>query len=76
MPPFDRAAYQGALAVLDAAACEAMAASQIQAVRNPATLLDSHIAYAASVHARLADAGAALMRAAPLSRWVSADFED
>lgn len=64
-------AYQTALGKLDSAVCEAIAVSQASANR----MASPNWGYATKVFARLCSAGMAMMRAAPLSRWIRSDFE-
>jgi hypothetical protein len=71
-PGVDRAAYKAAIASFDAAICEAIAVSQASSGRQPAI----NVAYATYVFTRMCGAGMALIRAAPLSRWIRADFDD
>lgn len=68
----DRAAYEAALAEFDVAICEAIAVSQASSGRLPAT----NIGYASHVFTLMCGAGISFIRAAPLSRWVRADFDD
>ena len=70
-PSVDREAYQVALVKLDAAVCEAISVSQASANRMAAP----NWGHATKVFARLCSTGMAMMRAAPLSRWVRSDFE-
>lgn len=64
--------YLQALEVLDSAVCEALAVGQAQAGRQASPCFG----YATYLHARMCSHGAAAVRAAPLSRWVSSDHED
>lgn len=63
--------YRKALSAYDVAICEAYAVSQAQANR----LSKPHIAYASYIFARLCAHGVSLIRAAPYSRWVKAEYE-
>lgn len=72
IPPVDQSAYQAMLEKLDTAVCDAIAVSQASANRMTAP----NWGYATRVFARLCSAGIAMLRAAPLSRWVRSDFED
>ena len=65
-PSVDRSAYQSALDKLDAAVCDAIAVGQASANRMAAP----NWGHATKVFARLCGAGMAMIRAAPLSRWV------
>lgn len=69
---FDHAAYKAALQGFDAAVCEACAVSQRTANRQP----EIHVAYASYVFTRMCGAAIAMVRAAPLTRWVRSDFDD
>ena len=71
-PSGDRSAYQSALDKLDAAVCDAIAVSQASANRMAAP----NWGHASKVFARLCGAVMAMLRAAPLSRWVRSDFEN
>lgn len=71
-PSSDRSAYQAALDKLDAAVCDAIAVGQASANRMAAP----NVGHATQVFARLCGAGMAMVRAAPLSRWARADFEN
>lgn len=62
--------YQTALGILDTAVCEAIAVSQASANR----MVTPNWGYATKVFARLCSAGVAMIRAAPLSRWIRSDF--
>lgn len=64
--------YLQALGYLDSAVCEALAVGQAQAGREASPCFG----YATYLFARLCSHGAAAVRAAPLSRWVSSDHED
>jgi len=68
----DHSAYQAALDKLDTAVCNAIAVSQASANRMAAP----NWGHATKVFARLCSAGMAMIRAAPLSRWVRSDFEN
>lgn len=68
----ERAAYNAALTKFDAAICEAIAVSQASSGRQP----EINIGYASYVFTRMCGAGIAFIRAAPLSRWIRADFDD
>lgn len=68
----DRSAYQAALDKLDTAVCDAIAVSQASANRIAAP----NWSYATKVFARLCSVGMAMVRTAPLSRWVRSDFEN
>lgn len=68
----DRGAYKAALEKFDAAVCEAIAVSQWTANR----MSPLNVGYASYVFARMCGAGIAMIRAAPLTRWVRADFDD
>lgn len=69
--PPTREQYIEALNKFDAAVCESYAVSQAQAGRY----VSSQIGYCTKIYTRLCAAGALIMRAAPLSRWVESDFE-
>lgn len=71
-PTVDRGAYKTALEKFDVAICEAIAVSQASANRMAAP----NLGYATQVFARICSAGMALVRVAPLSRWVRSDFEN
>lgn len=71
-PSVDRSAYQAALEKFDAAICDAIAVSQASANR----MASPNWGYATHVFARMCSAGMALVRVAPLSRWVRSDFEN
>lgn len=71
-PSVDRIAYKSALSKLDAAVCDAIAVSQASANQMAAP----NWSLATKVFARLCGAGMAMMRAAPLSRWIRSDFEN
>lgn len=71
-PSVDRSAYQSVLDKLDAAVCDAIAVGQASANRMAAP----NWGHATRVFARLCGAGMAMIRAAPLSRWVRSDFEN
>ena len=68
----DRPAYTLALQKFDAAICEATAVSQITANRFVAP----NVGYGSYVFTRMCGAGTAMIRAAPLSRWIRSDFVD
>lgn len=68
----DRSAYKAALEKFDAAVCEACAVSQRTANRLP----EMNVGYASYVFTRMCGAGIAMVRAAPLSRWIRSDFDD
>lgn len=71
-PNIDREAYPDALDKFDAAICEAIAVSQASSGRQPAP----NVGFASYVFTRMCGAGISLIRAAPFSRWVRADFQD
>jgi hypothetical protein len=71
-PTVDRSAYSIALQKFDAAICEATAVSQATANRFVA----SNVGHASKVFTRMCGAGVAMIRATPLSRWISSDFDD
>ena len=71
-PSVDQSAYQAALDKLDNAVCDAIAVSQASANR----MASPNWVHATKVFARLCSAGMAMIRAAPLSRWVRSDFEN
>lgn len=71
-PAVDRGAYRVALQKFDAAVCEATAVSQTTASRFVAL----NVGYASYVFTRMCGAGIAMIRAAPLSRWIRSDFDD
>lgn len=71
-PSIDQSAYQAALDKLDTAVCDAIAVSQASANR----MAPPNWGHATKVFARLCSAGMAMIRTAPLSRWVRSDFED
>jgi hypothetical protein len=68
----DRTAYNAALTKFDAAICEAIAVSQASSGRQP----EANVGYASYVFTRMCGAGISFIRAAPLSRWIRADFHD
>lgn len=68
----DRGAYRRALLNFDAAVCEATAVSQTTANR----FVTTNVGYASYVFTRMCGAGIAMIRAAPLSRWIRSDFDD
>lgn len=63
--------YRAALRDFDAATCEAIAVGQAAAVRYAG----DRIGYGTHIFARMCGHAIALVRAAPKSRWVSADHE-
>jgi hypothetical protein len=67
-----RPQYREALAVFDAAVCEALAVGQEIGVR----LAEPHIGYATHVFARICSHANAMITAAPLSRWVRRDHQN
>lgn len=73
-PPIvdDDASYQAALSRFDASVCDAIAVSQGTSGRLPAM----NVSYASYVFTRMCGAGISLIRAAPRSRWVHANFDD
>lgn len=68
----DGASYHAALSRFDASVCEAIAVSQGTSGRFPAM----NVSYASYVFTRMCGAGISLIRAAPRSRWVRAEFDD
>jgi len=66
-----RGAYKKALLHFDAAICEALAVGQKQAGRP-----HPYAGYATYVFAQLCAHGTSMVRAAPLSRWVTSESED
>lgn len=71
-PLYSRADYSAALRRFDDAICEALAVGQAQAGR----IAKPYIGYATHVFAKMCAHGTAMIRAAPLSRWVRSDFEN
>jgi hypothetical protein len=71
-PRATRADYVAALGKFDAAICEATAVSQAASGR----FVEAHKGYATQLFTRLCAHGIALVRAAPLTRWVRSDRED
>ena len=67
-----RAGYKTALERFDAALCEAISVSQASAGRLSA----ANVGYASYVFTQMCGAAISMIRAAPLTRWVSSDFED
>lgn len=63
--------YEEALHVFDGAVCEATAVGQAQAGR----MADPCVGYASYVFSRMCAHGTAIIRAAPLSRWMESDHE-
>lgn len=68
----DRATYLAKLRMFDEAICEAIAVSQASANRMAA----QNWGYASYVFTHLCGAGTSLITAAPLTRWVQADFNN
>lgn len=64
--------YITQLSAFDAAICEAVAVSQACSGRKSS----ANVGYASYVFARMCGAGISLIRGAPLTRWVRADFDD
>lgn len=64
--------YRRALKRFDAAICEAIAVGQAQANR----MAPMNVGYASAIFTRMCGHGILMMRAAPLTRWVTSDFED
>lgn len=71
-PTIDRGTYTTALQKFDAAICEAAAVSQATANRFVA----SNVGHASKVFTRMCGAGVSMIRATPLSRWITSDFDD
>jgi hypothetical protein len=67
---YTRAEYLDALHQFDSRICEAIAVSQAQAGRNTT----SEVGFASKIFARMCTHAVSLIRAAPLSRWVTSDF--
>lgn len=70
--PVSRVEYIKELQDFDSALCEALAVSQAQAGRYT----DLNIGYGTRVFAKICSHGTAMVRAAPLSRWISSEFEN
>lgn len=70
--PVSRAQYMMQLRIFDATLCEAIAVSQAQAGRYT----DVNVGYGSRVFAKICSHGTAMIRAAPLSRWVSSESEN
>lgn len=70
--PISRMQYIRKLQEFDSTLCEAIAVSQAQAGRYT----DLNIGYGSRVFAKICSHGTAMIRAAPLSRWVSSDNEN
>lgn len=68
----DRTAYKAALDKFDAAVCDACAVSQRTSNRLP----EMNVGYASYVFTRMCGAATAMVRAAPLSRWIRSDYDD
>ncbi|WP_175772011.1 DUF5677 domain-containing protein [Paraburkholderia phenazinium] len=71
-PSANRSDYVAALDKFDATICEAIAVSQAASGR----FVEPHKGYATKLFTRLCSHGIALVRAAPLTRWVRCDHED
>lgn len=67
-----RVGYMRQLQEFDSILCEAIAVSQAQAGRYT----DINIGYGSRVFAKICSHGTAMIRAAPLSRWVSSESEN